>query len=52
MLHYYAAKFFAPFMTVIFEDKEQLKVYAVSDLAIKQNQVTLQVILTHQFHMA
>ncbi|CAH1246434.1 MANBA [Branchiostoma lanceolatum] len=42
MLHYYAAKFFAPVMTVIFEDKEQLKVYAVSDLAIKQNQVTSQ----------
>ncbi|XP_019614562.1 PREDICTED: LOW QUALITY PROTEIN: uncharacterized protein LOC109462448 [Branchiostoma belcheri] len=43
MLHYCAAKFFAPVMTVIFEDKEQLKVYVVSDLAIKQNQVTLQV---------
>ncbi|XP_078660192.1 beta-mannosidase-like [Branchiostoma floridae x Branchiostoma belcheri] len=43
MLHYYAAKFFAPVMTVIFEDKEQLKVYVVSDLAIEQNQVTLQV---------
>ncbi|CAH1246435.1 MANBA [Branchiostoma lanceolatum] len=43
MLHYYAAKFFAPVMTVIFEDKEQLKVYVVSDLTTKLGGVTLQV---------